>query len=125
MARIHVSTKLNSSDNGITSYDGYGILKDDKIVFYEENIKVSIEYRDNTLNIERSSDEYRITLSFENSLTKDGMYDIKCDSMYIPISVMTNLLEVSDGNIHIEYSLELGGESQGNFVYDIEYEVIQ
>lgn len=124
MARIHVSTKLNSSENGIDTYDGYGILNDGKIIFYEGNVKVSIEYKDNALNLERSSDQYRIILSFKNSLTNDGMYDIKCDSMYIPISVMTNSLEVSNGKIHVEYSLSLSGESQGDFIYDIEYEVI-
>jgi len=125
MAKIHISSILNSSENGTTSYDGDGILKDHKIIFYEDTIKVSIEYNDNALKLERSNDDYSIILSFQNSLTNDGMYDIKCDSMQIPIKVTTNLLDVKDGFIHVEYSLLLGGVNQGNFVYDVKYEVIQ
>lgn len=125
MAKIHISAILNSSENGVTSYDGYGILKDSRIIYYEDTVKVSIEYKDDTLKLERSNDDYSIILSFQNSLTNDGMYDIKCDSMQIPIKVTTNLLDVKDGLIHIEYSLLLCGESQGNFVYDVKYEVIQ
>jgi len=123
MAKVHISTVLNSSENGITKYDGYGVLKDNRLTFYDDKIKVVIEYNNNTLNLERSNDEYRIVLPFEISLTKEGIYDIKCDSIQIPVKVTTNNLCIEDGLIHVEYSLLLGDTSQGDFVYDIEYEV--
>lgn len=123
MAKIHISTVLDSAQNGITKYKGSGILKDNEIVFYENDVRVVITFQDNSLNLKRIHEQYTIDLSFENSLTNDGTYDIKYDSMQIPIKVITNSLDIKDGCIHIEYNLILGGDDQGEFVYDIKYEV--
>lgn len=123
MAKIHVSTVLDSVQNGVTSYTGSGILKDNEIVFYENDIRVVITMANNSLQLKRIHDEYTIELSFENSLTKEGTYDIKYDSMQIPLEVTTNELDMKDGFIHIEYNLLLGDVDQGLFVYDIKYEV--
>lgn len=124
MSKINISTILNSIENGITNYNGVGILKDNEIIFYENNIKVTIIINDNTVCLKRIHDDYIIELPFENSLTKNGIYDIKSDGMQIPIEVTTNVLNVKEGSIHIEYNLILGGVNQGSFVYDIKYEVI-
>lgn len=123
MAKVHISTKLNSSENGITQYEGFGILDGNRLIFYEDNVKVVINLKESVLELERTTNEYTIFLSFENSLTKNGIYDIKCDSMQIPIEVITNILNIQDGDIYIDYNLVLGGVNQGNFVYDIKYEV--
>lgn len=124
MSKINISTILNSIENGINNYNGVGILKDNEIIFYENNIKVVIIINDNTVCLKRIHDDYIIELPFENSLTKNGIYDIKSDGMQIPIEVTTNVLNVEEGSIHIEYKLILGGVNQGSFVYDIKYEVI-
>lgn len=123
MAKIQISTILNSKQNGVTFYNGLGILKDNEIVFYENDIKVVIMLSNHSLQLKRIHDEYTITLLFENSLTNMGTYDIKYDSMQIPVEVTTNVLDIKDGFIHIEYNLLLGGVDQGAFVYDIKYEV--
>lgn len=125
MAKIHISTVLDSVQNGVTTYTGSGILKNNEIVFYENDVKVLILFFDNSLHLKRINENYTIELVFENSLTKDGIYDIKCDSMQIPVKTITKVLEITDGNIHIEYELELGGSNQGNFVYNVNYEVIR
>ena len=123
MAKIHISTTLDSVQNGVTSYDGYGILKNNEIVFYENDIRVVITILDKSLQLKRIHDQYVINLSFENTLTNEGIYDIKCDSIQIPVEVTTNVLDLKEGSIHIEYNLTLGGVDQGSFVYDIKYEV--
>lgn len=123
MAKIHVSTILNSSENGITSYTGSGIFDHKKIIFYEDKVKVTIKFDKESLELERSNDQYTIFLPFKNTLTNAGMYDIKCDSIQIPIEVTTHVLDIEDGFIHIDYDLLLGGVDQGRFVYDIKYEV--
>lgn len=125
MAKIRVSTILDSVQNGITRYSGSGILKNNEIVFYENDVKVIIIFFDNSLHLKRIHNNYTIELLFENSLTKDGIYDIKCDSMQIPVKTSTSVFDIKDGSMHIEYELELGGLNQGNFVYDVNYEVIK
>lgn len=124
MSKIRISTVLDSAQNGVTSYTSSGILKGNEIVFYENDIRVVIIIKNNGLQLRRIHEEYTICLSFENTLTKEGTYDIKYDSMQIPISVTTNILDIKEGSIHIEYVLFLGGVDQGKFVYDIKYEVI-
>ena len=124
MTKIKVSTVLNSVNDGITKFEGIGILKNKKIIFFENNIKVIIAFDSNNLTVNRVSDEYTILLQFENSLTKDGNYDIKCDSIQIPIKTSTSVLKILDNTIHVEYELELGGVSNGKFIYDIDYEVV-
>ena len=37
MTKIKVSTVLNSVNDGITKFEGIGILKDKKIIFFENN----------------------------------------------------------------------------------------
>lgn len=123
MPKISVSTVLNSSSNGVTSYTGMGILKNNEIVFYENDIKVIVTLLEDALHLKRIHNEYTIFLSFKNTLTNEGIYDIKCDSMQIPVEVTTNVLDIKDGSIHVEYELLLGGVDQGTFVYDIKYEV--
>ena len=83
-----------------------------------------VTINDNMVYLKRIHDDYIIELQFANSLTKNGIYDIKSDGMKIPIEVTTNVLNVEEGSIHIEYKLILGGVNQGSFVYDIKYEVI-
>ncbi len=124
MAKVNVSTVLNSINDGITKFNGTGILKDNELIFYENNVKVVITFDNSCLSLKRTTDEYTILLEFCDSLTKDGNYDIKGDSIQIPIKTNTSCLEISDKKIHIEYELVLGGAHQGKFVYDIDYEVI-
>ena len=66
MTKIRVSTVLNSVNDGITKFEGIGILKDKKIIFFENNIKVIIAFDSNNLTVNRVSDEYTILLQFEN-----------------------------------------------------------
>lgn len=124
MTKVKVSAILNSINDGITKFDGIGILKDNELIFFENNVKVVITFDDRLLTLKRICDEYTILLQFENSLTKDGNYDIKSDSIQVPIKTCTSCLEIADKKIHIEYELMLGGIDQGKFIYDIDYEVI-
>lgn len=123
MAKIRISTVLDSVQNGVTSYNGSGILKNNEIVFYENDIRVVITIENDLLEVTRIHKEYTLLLSFKNSLTKEGTYDIKYDSIQIPVEVTTNVLGIKEGYIHVEYNLTLGGVDQGAFVYDIKYEV--
>ena len=49
MAKIHISTVLNATGNGITKYVGLGILKNNELVFYENDVRVIVIISDDVL----------------------------------------------------------------------------
>ena len=125
MEKIKLTTVLNSQNYGIFSFDGVGMLKNNELIFFENSIKVVISIIDNIIKIRRITDEYTLELQFTDSLTKEGIYDIKGGSIQIPVKTNTSSLKISNQNIHIEYELELSGVNQGKFIYDVNYEVIK
>lgn len=125
MEKIKLTTVLNSQNDGIFSFDGVGMLKNNELIFFENSIKVVISIIDNIIKIRRITDEYTLELQFDDSLTKEGIYDIKGGSIQIPVKTNTSVLKINDQNIHIEYELELSGVNQGKFIYDVNYEVIK
>ena len=125
MEKIKLTTVLDSENDGISSFEGVGMLKNNELIFFENSIKVVISMIDNMIKIRRITDEYTLELQFTDSLTKEGIYDIKGGSIQIPVKTNTSSLKISDGNIHIEYVLELSGVNQGKFIYDVNYEVIK
>lgn len=125
MVKIKLTTTLDSEVDGITSFNGVGIIKNNEIVFYENSVKVVISIFNNSIKIKRVTDEYTLLLEFDDSLTKEGIYDIKGGSIQIPVKISTSFLGIMEGSLHIEYVLELGGSNQGKFVYDVNYEVIK
>lgn len=125
MSKIKLSTSLYSMD-GITKFSGTGILNKQQITFQESNVMVSLCFKNvDDISLQRVTDDYMISMSFQKKLTKDGIYDIKCDSMHIPIEVTTDDIILQDGYIYIVYELVLGGHYQGKFIYEICYEVIE
>ena len=125
MVKIKLTTTLASEVNGITSFNGVGIIKNNEIVFYENSVKVVISIFNNSIKLKRITDDYTLLLEFDGSLTKEGIYDIKGGSIQIPVKTNTSVLKINDQNIHIEYEVELSGVNQGKFIYDVNYEVIK
>ena len=125
MENIKLTTVLDSENDGISSFEGVGMLKNNELIFFENSIKVVISIINNIIKIRRITDEYILELQFDDSLTKEGIYDIKGGSIQIPVKTNTSSLKISNQNIHIEYELELSGVNQGKFIYDVNYEVIK
>ena len=77
MEKIKLTTVLNSQNDGISSFVGVGMLKNNELIFFENSIKVVISIINNIIKIRRITDEYILELQFDDSLTKEGIYDIK------------------------------------------------
>ena len=51
MEKIKLTTVLNSQNDGIFSFDGVGMLKNNELIFFENSIKVVISIIDNIIKI--------------------------------------------------------------------------
>lgn len=125
MSRVKISTLLKSLEDE-TKFIGNGILNDNKLKFEDNGVIVSLTFKnDEEILFKRTTNDYTISMTFKNKLTNNGIYDIKSDSMQIPIEVSTENIIIKEGYICIVYELVLGGHNQGKFTYEIWYEVIE
>lgn len=125
MKKVRINTLLKIPTLESTSVKTVGFLNKNRLVFYDAKVRVVIDISDSSIHMRRIHPEYMIEMTFDISLTKEGIYDIKCDSVQVPLSISTSNLEVDPGHIHIEYNIVLGGINQGKYIYDIMYEVIE
>mgnify|MGYP001152065192 CR=1 FL=1 len=123
--KVKISTLLKTDECNSIPYQCIGMLKDNQLLFYENKVRVTITMQGDSVFMKRVHPDYVLSMQFTNSLTNEGIYDIKCDSVQMVVEVFTSVLEVKNGSLHVEYNLVLGGENQGMFIYDITYEVIE
>ncbi len=125
MTKVKISTLLKTNTSDSISYQGIGMLRNNQLLFYENDVRVTIEIQEGSIFMKRVHPDSVLSMCFTNSLTNEEIYDIKCDSIQMLVEVSTSVLEIKDGFIHIEYNLLLNGENQGMFMYDITYEVVE
>ncbi len=120
MEKIKVKSKLISNDE-IHEVDGLGQLKDNRIIYYDNKVKVVIRTNEN-LSITRENDDYLISLNFvENEYTK-SKYILKSTNAEVIINVFTKSIICEKNNIVVEYELTDEGSSN-NYKYSLNYEV--
>lgn len=100
-----------------------GLLHNNKIIYYENDVKVTIILEENVVTLLRESNEYQLTFPFEENKKTVGMHKIKTFPMEIEAIIETRLLERDDHQLKLEYHLVLGTEDCGNFTFLLEYEV--
>jgi uncharacterized beta-barrel protein YwiB (DUF1934 family) len=123
MAKIKINSSLKTKDDIILK-ELLGIYFDNKIVYKEENINVTILLEDNKIKLSRVTDEYEIIIDFIRNKKTEGVYYIKSHQLKMDLCVKTNILDIKDNKIVIEYELNLNGEDMGIFKFEIKYEVI-
>lgn len=122
MTKIKIKTKLKTKENNLNR-EVKGLIKDHKITFIEDHIKVNIYLQNNALKIVRSTNDYQIVLNFKKFLTISGKYDIK-DIGILDLKTETKELIIQKNKIYIEYILYINDENLGYNIYEIEYEAI-
>lgn len=115
MSKISVKVIQNEIDK----IECMGEIKDNKIVYKNDLEHITIDVEDK-IKIIKIMDESKIEMDFDiNNLTK-CIYSTKYLGS-IDLNIKTNLLEVDDNRIYIEYTIT---ESNEQHTYEIEYEVI-
>lgn len=120
MSKINLKTKLYNLENTVYSHHIKGIKNDNKLVYKENNIMVTLEILNNQIKIERKCDEYTLRMDFRESLTTPLIYDIKGVGN-TKLNIKTKKIEIKNNNIFIKYELI---DSKEIYYYELSYEVI-
>lgn len=120
--KIRVKSKLVGNDT-THKIDQIGMIHENKIIYYENDVKVTIILSENVITLLRETNEYQLMLLFEEGKTLMGYNQMKEFPMRLSAKVKTNLLKQTDTSIEIKYHLTLGTEEVGDFTFFLEYEV--
>ena len=126
MSKILVNTILKTDDcnHPIINNNINGIYHDNKIIYNDGNIKVTLLIQNNKIEMKRETREYKINMLFDTKSETNGEYDILDLNMSMNIYVTTENLEIKDNIIIIMYSLKINDEFIGNYDFKLEYEVL-
>lgn len=122
----HIKGIVNLKKDNEIIYDNLlikGIIVDDRIIYKENNISVTIYDFDNTIKMKRSTNEYIIELNFINSKTAIGTYYLIEYEKTIDLNIDTFKLIISNNKLSLDYNLKMNTELIGHFNFSLEYEV--
>jgi len=116
MGKINLKASLVSDEENL-NIETSGIKKENKIVYKENNITVTILIFNNKIEMNRTCNEYKINLVFEKNKKTISKYNVFGMPKEFLLETETNKLEITDNEIIINYNLE------GNkFSYHLEVE---
>ena len=121
MAKIVINSKIISKDNEITEFNVNGILKDNKITYYEEKSIVSILVCPKEIFLVKEDEEKKLELNFKKGKITHTNYLIKDLNFNINISTKTNEFKLLDNGFIIKYELYMNGELSDVFKYTLEW----
>lgn len=124
MSKIKIKTSLKATDSNekIIIKEFIGIKNDNRIIYNDDKVSVTILLINNTIKMKRLTDEYTIELLFDNKKTTNGIYTINDLRKTLDLKIKTYILNIDDNNIIIEY--EIINFDKTRFRYDLNYEVI-
>jgi len=116
MGKINLKAKLISDDENLI-IETAGIKTNKKLVYKENDITVTILIFDNKIEMNRSCNEYKINLVFENNKKTISNYQVFGMPKTFDLETKTKKLIIEENLIELEYELE-----GNNFKYSIEWE---
>lgn len=114
MSKINLKIELIGPEENINLITS-GIKNKNKIIYMENNIKVSITLLKNELNIKRICNEYEVELNLKNKVKTISNYKLFGSSKIFRLETFTNFLDIGDNKIDVDYNLE-----GNNFKFTIE-----
>ncbi len=118
MGKVNLKASLISEEENL-NVETTGIKTNNKIVYKENNITVTILILNNKIEMNRTCNEYKVNLIFEKGKKTISKYNVFGMPKEFLLETKTNKLEIIDNNIKIDYNLE-GNE----FSYHLEVEEI-
>lgn len=119
---MKIKGKINLKNNDEIVIDNklfFGLKTDNKITYYEDDIKVSLILED-SISLKRSNEEYEIELIFNKEKETVGKYLLKKDNLSLPLYIITDKIIVGNNLIEINYQL-----NEEVFLFKLEFEVVE
>jgi hypothetical protein len=105
MAKINLKASLISDEENL-SIETTGIKTDNKIVYKENNITVTLLIFNNKIEMSRTCNEYKINLIFEKNKKTISKYNVFGMPKEFLLETKTTKLEITNTFIKIDYNLE-------------------
>ena len=116
MAKFKISSNLISNDD-ILDINTTGIKTDNKIIYKENGICVTINILDNKIVMRREHPDYIVELYFDKNKSTLSNYRFIGSNKDFKLNTITKKLIITDKRIEIEYILE-----DNSFKYKLELE---
>ena len=113
MGKIKLNASLISEDTNL-NISTTGIKTNNKIVYKENNITVTILIFNNKIEMNRTCNEYKINLIFEKNKITTSKYNVFGMPKEFLLETKTKKLEITNTLIKIDYNLE-----GNNFSYEL------
>ena len=123
MSKIKIKLKLKNSKENLEK-EIIGLKRGNKIHFVDDKVKVTITF-DKVVTMRRNSNEYEILLRFKNGSNLEGIYNLKKLNYNLPIDIKTNTMYIGSGQFKVDYELFSDGVKMDNFLFELDYEVIE
>lgn len=123
LAKIKLNAKvINQSEENTFSYQGDGLLLKNKIVYYENDICVTLTKQENIVRLVRKQKDYELEMTFQKGYKTEVIYNSLKESLKTYLQVETNVLEWENDRVRIDYRLYPTNEL---FSYQLKFEVIE
>lgn len=117
---------INLQKDGEIIYSNFpikGIKTNDKIVYKENDINVTIFLDNNTIEMKRRTGDYIIELVFLDGKATRGNYHLIEYKNSINLNIETLSSVNQDNKIILDYNLSMAEEFIGHFTFSLEFEV--
>ncbi len=117
---------INLQKDGEIIYSNFpikGIKTNDKIVYKENDINVTIFLDNNTIEMKRRTGDYIIELMFLDGKATSGNYHLIEYKNSINLNIETLSSSNQDNKIILDYNLSMAEEFIGHFTFSLEFEV--
>ena len=105
MGKINLKATLISEEENL-NIETSGIKTNNKIIYKENNITVTILIFNNKIEMNRTCNEYKINLIFEKNKTTISKYNVFGMPKEFLLETKTKELLITDTEIKIDYNLE-------------------
>ena len=120
MGKINLKANLISDEENL-NIEVSGIKNNNKIIYKENNITVTILILNNKIEMNRSSNEYKVNLIFQKNKKTMSNYQVFGMPKTFDLETKTNKLIIEDNKIEINYNLE-GNDFKYSLVWEVKHE---
>ena len=116
MGKVNLKASLIAEEENL-NIETSGIKTNNKIVYKENNITVTILVFNNKIEMNRTCNEYKINLIFEKGKKTISKYNVFGMPKEFLLETKTKRLDITDSEIILDYDLE-----GNNFKYRLKME---
>lgn len=124
MKEVTIKAEIINSDNEPNIIEIKGIYNQGlkTLEYLEGDLKVNLKLESNKIILNRKNEDYDLNLEFELNKKVNCKYRVKSIGLDLELDVYTNILEIKENEIFVDYELFSENNSIGTFKYKLIYE---